>query len=281
MLLVLGAAVLLGVNGLHVSDSDNQLEGNLDSYTTVQAAQTTASPLKMQVIISGTGGDVTKNYYIKNNIPKTQLSSQIVALAKKGTPMITIGNGTGPRVMIVAGVHGNELPAQVAVMRLINYLNGKQIKGTIYIIPFVAPSSTAKSTRFWNGKNLNSIANIGGTPTNKILVLAKQFKVNALGDFHSTKPGGVPGKTSVLYTKIPTYESYNIAKYVSKQTGSALIGDTKAGVAYPGALEDVTNLARIPAVTCEVLSPHGTLKYGSTTKSYTQMLAFLKYKKVI
>ncbi len=281
MFLILCTAVILGVCGMPAMGVDNQQSGNLSSFTTVQAAATTASPIKMQVIISGTGGDVTKNYYINKNLPKTQLANQIISLSKKGTPMITIGNGSGPKVLIVAGVHGNELPAPIAAMWLINYFNGKKIKGTIYIIPFVAPSSTAKNTRYWNGKNLNSVANVPGTPTNRIVNLAKQLKVNAVADFHSTQPGGVPGKTSALCTKIPTYESYNIAAYISRQTGSALIADTKAGVAYPGAVEDVTNLVGIPAVTCEVRSPHGIVGSGSLDKSYSQMLAFLRYEKVV
>jgi predicted deacylase len=272
---------LLGANGLHVTETDNQSSGNLTGYTTVQAAQSTASPLKMKVIISGTGGDVTKNSYIKKNIPKSQLTTKIVALSKKGTPMITIGNGSGPRIMIVAGVHGNELPAQIAAVKLANYLNGKKIKGTVYIVPFVVPSNTAKNVRYWKGKNLNSVSNVAGTPTNKILKLANKLKVNVLGDFHSTKPGGVPGKMAVFSTKKPTYESYNIAKYIKKKTGSALIVYTRAGAEYPGALEDASNLARIPAVTCEVLSSHGTVKSGSVTKSYNQMKALLKYKKII
>lgn len=278
MLLVLCTAVLLGASGINVTEADNQLTGNLTSYTPVQAAQST---VKMQIIISGTGGDVSKNYYIKNNIPKTQLTNQVADLAKKGTPMITIGNGSGPRVMIVAGVHGNELPSQIAAMKLVNYLNGKKINGTIYIVPFVVPSNTAKDARYWNGKNLNSVANVAGTPTNKILNLAKQLKVNALGDFHSSKPGGVPGKMSVFSTKSPTYESYNIANYICSRTGSALIPYKRAGAEYPGALEDTSNLARTPAVTCEVLSPHGTVKSGSVDKSYSQMIALLKYKKII
>jgi len=279
--LVLCTAVLIGANGLHVTEADNQSSEDLTGYTTVQAAQSTAAHVKMKVIISGTGGDVTKSYYIKKNLPKTRLTTQIVALSKKGTPMITIGNGSGPRVMIVAGVHGNELPAQIAAVKLANYLNGKKIKGTVYIVPFVVPSSTAKNTRFWKGKNLNSVANVAGTPTNKILKLAKKLKVNVLGDFHSTKPGAVPGKMAVFSTKKPTYESYNIAKYIKKKTGSALIVYTRAGAEYPGALEDASNLARIPAVTCEVLSSHGTVKSGSVTKSYNQMKALLKYKKII
>ncbi len=248
--------------------------GVLVAFSTVS----TASAAQVQVIYTGTGGDVTQNKLVYNNIPKTTITSQVIAAAKKGTPMVTFGNGNGPKVMIVAGVHGNELPASVAAMRLINYLEGKSIKGTIYVVPFVSPYSTSKSTRYWNGQNLNSVANKAGTPTNKILSLSKQLKIKALADFHSTRPGGVPGKTSILCTKYPTYESYRIAAYVSKQTASSLISEYKAGASYPGALEDVCNLARIPAVTCEVKSAHGTLAYGSTTKSYTQMMAFLKYE---
>lgn len=281
MSLVLCTMALFSVNGKDVTSENSQLTGNLTSYTNVQAAQSTSTVPKMKVIITGTGGTVTKNYYIKKNIPNTQLTKQVVALAKKGTPMVVFGNGSGPKVLIVAGVHGNELPAQIASVKLINYLKGKKIKGTVYIVPFVIPSSTAKNARFWKGKNLNRVANAAGTPTNKILKLAKQLKVSALADFHSTRPGGVPGKNSVLCTKFPTYGSYKIAKYISKKTGFALIADYKAGAAYPGALEDVTNLAGIPAVTCEVRSSHGYVASGSVNKSYNEMLAFLKYKKII
>jgi predicted deacylase len=281
MSLVICTAVLLGANGLHLTEADNQSVGSLIGYTTVQAAESTASPLNMQVIISGTGGTVTKNYYIKKNIPKSQLTNQIVALSKKGTPMITFGDGSGPKVMIVAGVHGNELPSQIAAMRLINYLNGKQIKGTVYIVPFAIPANTAKKARYWKGKNPNSVANVAGTPTNKIVNLAKQLNVDALGDFHSSKPGGVPGRMAVFSTKNPTYESYNIASYISQQTGSALIVYDQAGAEYPGAVEDASNLDGIPAVTCEVLSPHGTVASGSADKSYNQMIALLKYKNII
>ena len=251
--------------------------GILVAFSTVSAA----SAVQIQTIYSGTGGDITKNKLVYNNIPKTTITSKVIASAKKGTPMVTFGNGSGPKVMIVAGVHGNELPATIAAMKLINYLNGKSIKGTVYIVPSVSPYSTSKSTRYWNGKNLNSVANKAGTPTNKIITLAKQLKVKSLGDFHSTRPGGVPGKTSILCTKYPTYGSYKMAYYISKKSGSALIYEYRAGVSYPGAVEDVSNLAKIPAVTCEVKSAHGTVASGSVAKSYIQMLAFLKYNGVI
>ena len=280
ILLVICTSILVGAGGIHLNGVDNHLNGNLTSYTSVQAVQST-STVKMKVIISGTGGTVTNNHYIKKNIPKSQLTSQIITLSKKGTPVIRFGNGHGPKVMIVAGVHGNELPSQIAALKLANYLKSRQINGTVYIIPFVVPSNTAKDVRYWKGKNLNSVANVAGTPTNKLLNLAKKLNITVLGDFHSTKPGGDPGKIAVFSTKHPTYASYIIANYISKKTGSSLIVYNQAGAEYPGALEDASNLAGIPSVTCEVLSPHGTVKSGSVAGSYNQMIALLKYKKII
>ena len=240
-----------------------------------------ASAAKFDVIYTTTGGDISKNKLVYNNIPKSTITNQVISTAKKGTPMVTFGNGNSPKVMIVAGVHGNELPATVAAVKLINYLNSRSIKGTVCVVPFVVPSSTAKSSRFWKGLNLNTVANKAGTPTNQIVKRSKQIKVKALADFHSTQPGGYPGKNSILCTKSPTYESYRIASYISKKTGSSLIYENKAGVSYPGAVEDVSNLAKIPAVTCEVKSAHGTIASGSVTRSYNQMLWFLKYEGVI
>ena len=236
---------------------------------------------RIEVIYSGTGGDITKNSLVYNSIPHTSITDQILAAAKKGTPMVTIGTGSGPKVMIVAGVHGNELPAVIAVMKLINDLSKKSMAGTIYVVPFAIPSNTVAVTRYWNGVNPNHVANQAGTPTNKIITMAKQLKVKALADFHSTQPGGVPGKNSILCTKYPTYESYKIALSISKQTGHSLIYEYQAGASYPGAVEDVCNLAKIPAVTCEVLSAHGTVASGSVTSSYNQMIAFLRYETLI
>jgi hypothetical protein len=236
---------------------------------------------KIDMVIGGTGGDVTSNYLINAYIPKTESTSSVVSAALSGTPMLTFGDGSGPKVLIVAGVHGNELPAPIAAIQLINYLNGKSIKGTVYVIPFAIPYDTATSSRYWQGQNPNSVANIPGTPTNQIVNLALSLNVNAIGDFHSTQPGGVPGQNAILCCKHPTYESHNIASYISAQTGCTLISSYQAGVDYPGALEDVCNLAGIPAVTCEVLSAHNTVASGSNDVSLSQMLAFLRYYNII
>lgn len=240
-----------------------------------------AYALEIDNINSATGGDITKNELIMEYVSKTAITDQVISAAKYGTPMVIFGDGSHPRAMIVAGVHGNEIPTQIAAMKLINYLNGRSIKGTVYILPFLIPSSTETTSRYWNGKNPNSIANVPGTPTNIVLNVAEQKNVNFLGDFHSTRPGGDPGKNSVLCTEIPCSLSYEMAAYIKNQTGSSLISSQKAGVDYPGALEDVSNLAGIPAVTCEVLSSHGTVRSGSVTDSYEQMEAFLKFCKIL
>lgn len=237
----------------------------------------TVSIYRIDIIHYGTGGDIRKNKLVYKNLPKTTLTNQILAAAKKGTPMVTFGDGSGPRVMVVAGVHGNEVPAVIAAMRLINNLSKTSIKGTIYVVPFAIPSATARKSRYWKGANPNQVANKPGTPTNKIITLARQFNVNALGDFHSTKPRGVPGKTSILCTRYPTYESYKMALSISQQTRNSLISQHQAGASYPGAVEDVCNLAGIPAVTCEVKSRHNTVAPGSVTSSYNQMIALLRY----
>jgi uncharacterized protein len=236
-----------------------------------------STAINIDIINHAIGGDITKNTLLYGYIQKTVLSNDIISKAKIGTPIIKFGDGNGPRVLIVAGVHGNELPAPAAAMKLINYLNGKHVHGTVYIIPFTIPYSIAHNTRYWHTQDPNRIANIAGSPTNLIVTLAKKLRVTALGDFHSSIPGGVPGKDSALCTMMPMYSSYKIARYIAKYSASSLIADKIAGKAYPGALEDVTNLNRIPAVTCEVLAKHNTLNMNRINKSYRQMWGLLKY----
>ncbi len=250
-------------------------------YTRSKIDKTVSNIPKMEILIPGTGGDVINNSYIREYVPNSSLTSQVFELAKHGTPIIIFGDGSYPRVMISAGIHGHELPAQIASIKLINYLTYTPIKGTVYIVPFVAPSSTAHNIRLWNGMNLNSVANISGTPSNLIVKKAKTLLVIAFGDFHSTQPGAVPGRDSVLCTKIPTYESFIMANYISQKSESELIWEDVAGKSYPGAVEDNANLAGIPTVTCEVLSPHGIATPITIQRSLDQMITLLKYTKTL
>ncbi len=255
-----------------------QTVSNLDNLgiSTISETGWKENTLNLDIINNKTGGSITKNSIIMGYLPKTQLTQQIITAAKNGTPMITFGNGSYPRVMVVSGIHGDELPTQIAVMMLINNLQGKKIRGTLYVIPFAIPYSTEKNSRDYNGNDPNRMTNVPGTPTNVIFGVVKQKNVTYLGDFHATA-GGDP--KSVLCSKTP-YTSFEIAKYIERLTGSSLafydvVSDN------PGKLRVACNLAGIPAVTCEVLSPQGKVRSGSVEDSYDQIEAFLRYSNVL
>ena len=227
------------------------------------------------------GANVLKNKRIKANVPNSTLVKKIIKLAKSGTPVIMFKGGKGKVVFITAGCHGNEIPSQVAAMKLIKYMETHAIKGTVYVMPFMNPKGTAANVRDYKGVHLNKKANKKGTISYKTVQLIKKCKCNAYGDFHSTRPGGKPGKDLVFGTYKPTKKSAVIAKYISKKAKVKYKIYKKAGVEYPGALEDEVNLKGIPAVTCEVISPHGKIKKGSVSKSLLMMKTLLKYNKII
>ena len=227
------------------------------------------------------GANVKRNKKIKNNIPNSALVKRMVKAAKKGTPVIKFKGGNGKKVFITAGVHGNELSSQIAAMKLIQYLETHPIKGTVYIMPFMNPKGTAKNVRDYNGIHLNKKANSKGTISYKTVKLIKKFKCDSYGDFHCTRPGGKPGKDIAMGTYKPTAKSATIAKYIAKKSKVKYLIYKKAGAEYPGALEDVVSQNHIPAVTCEVISPHGKIAKGSVAKSLSMMKSLLKFNEVI
>ena len=237
--------------------------------------------LKIRIFKWGSKGNIKNNAVLYKKLVKSSLTTAIIKAAKKGTPYIEFGDGDGATVVVVSGIHGNELSSQAASIKLINKLANKtNIKGKIYVFPFVAPSMTAQNTRYYNGKNLNSIANQKGTIPNRIIKFAKSKNAVALGDFHCTRPGGTPGKNVAMGTYAPMASSAQLATYISKKAGVAKIIYSKAALEYPGALEDHCCINGITSVTCEVKTPHGTIASGTIGKSYTMMKYFLRYYKV-
>lgn len=227
------------------------------------------------------GADITKNKKIKANIPDSPLVKKIVKAAKSGTPVIKFKGSNGKAVFITAGVHGNELSSQVAAMKLIQYFEKHPVKGTVYIMPFMNPKATAANVRDYAGVHLNKKANVKGTISYKTVKLITKFKCKAYGDFHCTRPGGKPGKDVAMGTYKPTAKSATLAKYIAKNSKVKYIIYKKAGTEYPGALEDVVSLKGIPAVTCEVITPHGKIAKGSVSKSLSMMKSFLKFSSLI
>ena len=223
------------------------------------------------------GDDVTKNKRIKKYMPNSKVVKKVVKAAKKGTPVIKFKGGKGKIVFITAGVHGNELSSQVAAMKMIKYLTSHPIKGTVYIMPFMNPKATVANVRDYKGVHLNQKANVKGSISYKTVKLIVKFKCTAYGDFHCTRPGGDPGKNVAMGTYAPTGESAVLAKFISKNSKVKYLIYERAGAEYPGALEDTVSLKGIPAVTCEVKTPHGTIAKGTPGISLLMMKSLLKF----
>lgn len=226
------------------------------------------------------GGYISANKVLYKNIPNDDLFKDLLSIAVKGTPIIKIGN-MGPKVMIVAGIHGNELPPQLACLYLINYLLSNELRGTVYLIPFAAPNATMNNSRSFNGMDLNRSTLDEGSISNIIYNIVVSENIEAVADFHSTSLNSNPGRESVFSSSHPTEESYDIGRYIASKVGCQLINYTDAGILYKGALEDECNKRGIPAVTCEVLSPFGFLNKNSYKRSLLQMYEFLTFFNII
>lgn len=228
---------------------------------------------EIEIIKDIPGADVTKNTELMNYISKNDLNKAIIDSTKKGTPLIKLGDGSKPRVMITAGVHGNELPPQIAALNLINELDRTNLNGTIYIIPFIAPKATAHNSKLYEGQNLNLVADKPDSPTNIILNLAKDHQIDSLADFHATNSH--PAKDAVIY--FLSVVSSKIAVYVNKKSNSELM----AHIYNPGTLISACNNSNIPTILCEVESADGTASNESIDVSYKQMKAYLNYHQII
>ncbi|MGB9936613.1 MAG: succinylglutamate desuccinylase [Methanobacterium sp.] len=234
----------------------------------------------ISIVSPETSGKIGKNARLMEYISQSSVSEHLLKAAEIGTPLLKIGNGN-PRVMITAGIHGNELPPQVAAINLIEDILDSKLNGTLYIIPFAVPYATMQNSRRFKGIDMNRAASKGGFISNNIINVIKDLKIVSVGDFHSTKPGSNPGIESVFCSREPSFKSCQIANFITKSTSSKMICHDIAGRLYNGALEDECNLIGVPAVTCEVVSRNGTIDNNSYKRSYLQMEAYLKYFDII
>ena len=87
-------------------------------------------------------------------------------------PIAAIGNGAGPKVLLMAGNHGDELEGQVALGRLIRELKPEEVRGHITILPsanFPAAMAGSRTSPLDEG-NLNRSfpGDPSGGPTEQI-----------------------------------------------------------------------------------------------------------------
>ena len=241
---------------------------------------TVKNKVTLKILKWGNKGDVSKIKLIKKNMPNNKWVKKAVKATKKGNPLLKFQGGKGKVVFITAGVHGNELSSQVAVMKLIKHLTKTPIKGTVYIIPFVNIKAISKKVRH-TGVDYNRVAHKSGTISHKIVKLVSKYKCDSYGDFHTTQPGGVPGKNIVMGSKAPAKKCSALTKYIAKHAKVHKRIYKYAGQQYPGALADNVNKKGIPAVICEVMLPHNTVTSKTVKTSYKMMKSLLKFNSVI
>lgn len=234
--------------------------------------------ISLKILKWGLKGYVGNAPLIKNNMPNNKWVKKAVAATKKGLPLITIKGGKGKVVFMTAGVHGNELNSQVAAMKMIKYLTTHNIKGTVYIVPFVNVKAISQKVRYTN-YDFNRVAHKSGTVSNKLVKLVLKYKCDAYGDFHTTVSPGVPGINVVLGYTSPN-KCVGMTKYISKNANVNKIF-YYPGQKYRWSLADWVNSRGTPAVICEVISPVNQVSSHATSLSYKEMTAFLNYNKII
>ncbi len=232
--------------------------------------------LEMKYISDFSGGYISRNKAIFDCLELNKLTQFILERCVYGTPMFKLGN-KGNKILILSGIHGNELPPQIANVRLLNELLYRKLNHTIYFIPFAAPKSTMDNRRTLNSMDLNRSAHIKNSLSSLIVQEIESLGIDFVGDFHSTSFNSNPGIESVFSSKSPSPESYLIANYISQDLGCDVLSVDIAGSSYYGAVEDVCNLNGIPAVTGEVVCPFGVVGEGTVERSHAQMLSFLDY----
>lgn len=232
--------------------------------------------LEMAYICDFSAGYISRNTNLLKELELNRLTQFILSKCTYGTPIFKLGD-SGTKILILSGVHGNELPPQIANVKLLNKFAGMDLKDTLYFIPFAAPKSTMYNERTFNELDLNRSAHIKNSLSNLIVQTVESLGIDFVGDFHSTSFNSNPGIESVFSSKSPSPESYLIANHISQNLGSEMISFDFAGSSYKGAVEDICNLRKVPAVTCEVLCPFANVASGSVEKSFAQMESFLEY----
>ncbi|WP_018182821.1 succinylglutamate desuccinylase/aspartoacylase family protein [Kaistia granuli] len=86
--------------------------------------------------------------------------------------LCVINNGPGPRVLVVAGIHGDEYEAQLSLHRLVAAIDAEAVRGRLILIPeanFPASSQGARCAPS-DGTNMNRTfpGNASGTPTERL-----------------------------------------------------------------------------------------------------------------
>ncbi|MCE5214869.1 MAG: succinylglutamate desuccinylase/aspartoacylase family protein [Methanobacterium sp.] len=222
-----------------------------NNTTTNSSVYTAAaeSGYTMSILDSSVGGDVLANSQISQNIPRTEFSNQIFNMAKQGSVVLKFGNGNGPIMLISAGIHGNEVEANIATMKFLEYIKDKTFNGTLYVIPFDIPKSTAANSRLYKGVDPNRNTNVPGTPGYNIVQFCLREGVQYLLEVHSGTGVGSSGLLISNSEYTMTSQERAWASYINSHSNSwTLIGIDD----YAGLMRTYANKLGINSMNMEV-----------------------------
>lgn len=175
------------------------------------------------------------------------------------TALVLKGARPGPRLTIVAGQHGNELPPLKVVQQLLTRLRAEEVAGTVTIIPVANPLALATYSRgtyvdgvYGDGGNLNRLwpGRPGGFITGRIAdAIWNEFILGS--DYVIDMHDGTP-TLSLYYTyvnKSARQPAESRANELARSFGMELLVELPP---TPGSLSTTCIEADIPAITCEI-----------------------------
>lgn len=174
--------------------------------------------------------------------------------------VVAKGARPGKRVLLISGVHGDEVSPVDAVQRVMAQLDPEQMSGTVTAVYDVSRPAKEGTTRMWptaqwGGQliDLNRVwpgnPNGGNAPTRHAgIVFGKLFKPNAdvALDFHTAATGG--DFTAFIFAKMGQPQVREMALLYP-------IEQIKSDPGYAGTLETSLVQAGIPALTIEIGGP--------------------------
>ena len=119
-------------------------------------------------------------------------SNNSVPLGYHPTPFISIKNGSGKKILIIGGNHGDEFEGPCAIMRLAQNIKYKELKGQVILIPALSFEAVKSSSRVnpFDNKNMNRAfpGDPNGTPTEMVADFLERELIpscDAVIDLHS------------------------------------------------------------------------------------------------
>ena len=132
--------------------------------------------LEIDYVSDFSGGFISRNSKLLEKLELNSLTQFILEKSVYGTPIFKLGN-KGNKILILSGIHGNELPPQIANVYLLNELINKDLNHTLFFIPFASPKSTMNNERTFNAMDLNRSAHINDSLSNLIIKKIDEFDI--------------------------------------------------------------------------------------------------------